>query len=162
MRVEASNYFELIVEPTYADYLARPWDFRLAILAIVVMSHMIDYFVMGSYDGESTRRAMGIAVADARRRLIAECPDLEKVADAADAAKHGRLADLLGRPRHVQSVNQLQVTPSLFSAPWGQGVFAEAADVYVRSGTGSPFSARAHLASAADYWRGKLAEGGAS
>jgi hypothetical protein len=63
-----------------------------------------------------------------------EFPDLEKITDAADAAKHGRLASLVARPRHVERIDQLKVSPSLFTVPFGRGVFAEAADVFVRMG----------------------------
>lgn len=51
MRVEAQNYFALIVEPTCSEHLERPWEFRRGTLSLIVTSHMVDYWVLGSYTG---------------------------------------------------------------------------------------------------------------
>ncbi len=156
MRVEAQNYFALIVEPTCAEYFERPWEFRRAILSLIVTSHMVDYWVMGKYVGSQSRKAMGDAVGQGREALSALYPDLQLLTDAADAAKHGRLASIQKRARQIDGADQLKATPGLFNAPFGQGVFAEAVDIYFESPDGRHVSMRGLLTQALAFWRGQL------
>ncbi|WP_329847214.1 hypothetical protein [Stenotrophomonas sepilia] len=156
MLVEAENYFALIVEPTCAEYFERPWDFRRGILSLIVTSHMVDYWVMDNYAGSQSRKAMGDAVSHGRLALTGLHPDLQLLADAADAAKHGRLASLQNRTRQISGADQLQSTPGIFNAPFGQGVFAEAMEIYFDSPEGRRVSIRRLLTQTLDFWRGQL------
>jgi hypothetical protein len=158
MLVEAKSYFTLIVEPTCAEYFNRPWDFRLGVLSLIVTSHMVDYWTMGSYKGHPSRKEMGDAVSQRRIELTIEHPDLALLTDAADAAKHGRLASIQSRPRHIERVDQLQATPGIFNAPLGQGVFAEAVEIYFDAPDGRRVNLRRLLAEVVEFWRGQLGE----
>lgn len=158
MRLEAQNYFDMMVRPTYDDFVQHPYKFRLAMLAIVTMAHMVDYWAMESYSGEASRSKMSDAVADCRRLLCEEHPNLADIADAADALKHGRLAQIKDRTRAVNGVEEFRMSLGLFQGNFGSAVFAEAMDVYVRLGENIKFSARAHLKGAIDFWEKKLAE----
>jgi hypothetical protein len=156
MRVEAQNYFALIVEPTCSEYLERPWEFRRGILSLIVTSHMVDYWVMGNYTGSQSRKAMGDAVSQGREALSALHPDLQLLTDAADAAKHGKLASIPSRVRQIYGADHLKLTPGLFNAPFGQGVFAEAVEIYFESPDGRHVSMRELLTQALAFWRGQL------
>lgn len=156
MLVEAQNYFALIVEPTCFEYFERPWEFRRGILSLIVTSHMVDYWVMGSYAGGLSRKEMGEAVSHGRLALIGLHPDLQLLTDAADAAKHGRLASLQNRTRQISGADQLQATPGIFNAPFGQGVFAEAVEIYFDSPDGRRVNMRGLLTQALAFWRGQL------
>ncbi|ENE2730152.1 TPA: hypothetical protein ACKP89_002569 [Stenotrophomonas maltophilia] len=96
------------------------------------------------------------AVSQGREALSALYPDLQLLTDAADAAKHGRLASIQSRVRQIDRADQLKVTPSLFNAPFGQGVFAEAVEIYFESPDGRHVSMRGLLTQALDFWRGQL------
>lgn len=158
MKLEAKNYFDLIVRPTYQEYENEPWSFRRAMLAIVTTAHMVDYWVMAGYNAPATRVKMGEAIKSGRALLYHEHPELEKINDVADALKHGRLAELQNRCRDLQNVEQLRMSKSFFTAPFGQGVFAEAIDVYLKMGGEVRFSARANLRDAIAFWTQKLAD----
>ncbi|MET4727668.1 hypothetical protein ABIE09_001472 [Lysobacter enzymogenes] len=156
MRVEAQNYFELVVEPAYQDFEAQPWRFHLAVLALVATHHMVDYWFAEQYQGTSSRNEMADALNSVRSRLVSEYPDLEVLADAADATKHGRLGSIRKRSRHIDRADQLQAAKSLFHAPFGQGVFAEAMDLYFYHGDGSKVAVRQLLRGVLEFWRTKL------
>jgi len=117
---------------------------------------MVDYWVMGSYTGGSSRKDMTEAVSQGREALSALHPDLQLLTDAADAAKHGRLASIQTRARQIDGADQLKATPGLFNAPFGQGVFAEAVDIYFESPDGRHVSLRGLLTQALAFWRGQL------
>lgn len=57
------------------------------------------------------------AVSQGREALSALFPDLQLLADAADAAKHGRLASIQSRVRQIDRADQLKMSPGLFNAP---------------------------------------------
>lgn len=156
MWVEAQNYFALIVEPTCTEYFERPWEFRRGILSLIVTSHMVDYWVMGSYAGGSSRKSMTDAVSQSRDALTVLYPDMQLLADVADAAKHGRLASIQSRVRQIDRADHLKVTPGMFNAPFGQGVFAEAVEIYFDSPDGRHVSLRGLLTQALAFWRGQL------
>ncbi|MGE6331780.1 hypothetical protein [Stenotrophomonas sp. NPDC077659] len=155
MQVAAQNYFELIVEPTCCEYFERPWDFRLGVLSIIVTSHMVDYWVMEGYEGTSSMNDMRAAIDQGRELLTHLHPGLQALRDAADAAKHGKLATLKAT-RQITSADQIQVTPGLFHAPFGQGVFAEAMDIYFDNPNGKRVSVRELVTGALKFWRKEL------
>lgn len=158
MRVEARSYFDMVVQPACSDFLAKPWLFHLGVLALVATHHMVDYWFVEEYQGPVCRKAMAEGMKSVRAGLVSEHPDLEVLADAADAAKHGRLGAIKARSRHLDGVDQLRVTPSLFNAPFGQGVFAEAVDIYFDSADGRRVGVRGLIKSALEFWRCKLAD----
>ncbi|WP_157768413.1 hypothetical protein [Xanthomonas citri] len=96
------------------------------------------------------------AVSQSRDALTVLYPDLQLLADVADAAKHGRLASIQSRVRQIDRADQLKVTPGMFNAPFGQGVFAEAVEIYFDSPDGRHVSLRGLLTQALAFWRGQL------
>lgn len=162
MRVEAQNYFELVVEPAHNDFEAQPWRFHLAVLALVATHHMVDYWFAERYQGGPSRSEMADALNSMRSDLVSEHPDLEVLADAADAAKHGRLGAIKKRSRHIDGADQLQLTKSIFQAPFGQGVFAEATDIYFYLDDDRRVAVRQLLRRSLEFWRAKLDDARAS
>lgn len=75
-----------------------------------------------------------------REELISRCPDFSLIRDVADSTKHAQLSISKKMPRELSSSTQLTSSPGLFNAPFGEGVFAEAAIVFavLDNGTHKP------------------------
>lgn len=155
MQVKAKNYFDLIVQPTCDSYFSSPWDIRQAVLSLISIHHMVDYWAMESYTGSTQLNDMRNALNASRDSLLKEYPDLGPLGDAADSIKHGRLAK--NRVRHIGASDELKATPGLFNAPFGQGGFASATGVFFDTADGRRMWVQPLLTNTLDFWRGKLA-----
>ncbi|MEW5903364.1 MAG: hypothetical protein AB1722_03345 [Pseudomonadota bacterium] len=151
MASEAANFFAFTVKPTVSEFLANPRDIRRGRLAAIVLYHMADYLALEGYAGHE-RKEMDERLNAVREKLTAQCPDFSLIRDIADATKHAKLSAPKKAPsRQLSSSQQLTRTPGLFQAPFGQGVFAEAAIVFatLNDGTTKPLLPAIHSVMAA-------------
>lgn len=130
MSLQAADFFNLIVKPTVAEFLANVRDIRRGRLAALVLYHMADYLALEGYTGQD-RKVMNERLDRLREELIAKCPDFALIRDIADATKHAQLSIPKKTARELSSSKQIASSPGLFHAPFGEGVFAEAAIVFV-------------------------------
>lgn len=70
-----------------------------------------------------------------RDEILRECPEFQFIWDIADTTKHAKLTTR--NHREVSSSSLLSVTPGLFQAPFGEGVFAEAVVIFAIIENGS-------------------------
>jgi hypothetical protein len=140
VRPNAAAFLVHTVEPTVAEFENAPYDIRRARLAAIVLYHMADHFALDGFISRE-RRLMDQEIRAARASVQAMCPEFSLIGDVADASKHAKLATSTKAPRQLSSAEQLSATPGTFEAPFGQGVFAEAAEVLVEldDGTTLPF-----------------------
>ena len=128
VRSETADFLAHIVEPTVAEFEEAPYDIRRGRLAAIVLYHLTDHFALDGFTSRD-RKLMNIEIEAVRARVQAKCPEFLLVRDVADASKHAKLALSRKEPRQLSSAEQLSATPGLFEAPFGEGVFAEAAEV---------------------------------
>jgi hypothetical protein len=113
-------FFERMVKPTVVEFLEEPTDIRRGLLAAILLNQMADYWAVEAQ----------VKPNEVRRQLAAQCPEIFLIWDIADASKHARLTQ--GLPRAVTQPSQVMRPPGLFEAPFGTGVFGEAAIVFVK------------------------------
>lgn len=130
MRPAAAAFLAHTVEPTVAEFEKAPYDIRRGRLAAIVLYHMADHFALDGFTSRD-RNVMDQEVEAARATIRANAPDFVLIRDVADASKHAMLALSKKAPRQISSSEQVSATPGLFEAPFGYGVFAEAAEVFV-------------------------------
>ncbi|WP_225210106.1 hypothetical protein [Xanthomonas bonasiae] len=130
VRSNASTFLVYTVEPTVAEFEKEPYDIRRGRLAAIVLYHMADHFALDGFASHE-RKLMDQEILNVRERVHATCPDFTIIRDVADASKHAKLAPSRRAARQLSSAEQLSATPGLFQAPFGYGVFAEAAEVIV-------------------------------
>lgn len=137
--MSAADFYASTVEPTVAEFLADVQNARRARLAAIVLYHMADYVALEGYTGQD-RKFMNERIDSVREELISRCPDFSLIRDIADATKHAQLAVSKKVPRELSSSTQVTSSPGLFHAPFGEGVFAEAAIVFavLDNGTHKP------------------------
>ncbi len=152
MPASASHFFASMVEPTVAEFVANPLDIRRGRLTALVLHHMVDHFALDGYVGNDTRKRID----DVRTGLRTAWPDLPFIEDVADATKHARLDIRKSNPRYLSSSEQLSVTPGLFQAPFGEGVFSEAAIVFATLDNGSSKALLPAVCSVLAAWKTKL------
>lgn len=130
MPTTAKDFFGLMVEPTVTEFTKSPYDLRRGLLAALVLHHMVDYLAVENATS-TDRKSLKDLLHSKRKHIIEKCPEFEFIRDVADATKHCKLSTDPKKPRDVPSSSQLSGTPGMFEAPFGEGVFAEAAEVYV-------------------------------
>lgn len=111
------DYYENIALPTLDEFFQDKTDIRRAKLALVTLYHVFDYLKLSknlTYDD-----------------LKAGCEDFVILANAANATKHGVLTR--GSDLNLDNSNQIKQEsyPGLFEAPFGEGTFYEASEVYL-------------------------------
>ncbi|RBH87345.1 hypothetical protein BRL93_19410 [Xanthomonas oryzae pv. oryzae] len=110
---------------------------------------MADHFALDGFTGND-RKLMDQKIEAARAAVQAKAPQFVLIRDVADASKHAKLASSKKAARQLTSTEQVSATPGLFQAPFGYGVFAEAAQVLVTLDDGTtlplPPAVRAVLA----------------
>lgn len=122
----AKDFYTLVVEPTVNEFIDAPNNIRRGLLAVLVLNHMIDHLAQEN-ETASDRRAMDKRVKEVRNEILVQCPDFQFIWDMADSTKHAKLAKTA---REVSSSSQITRTPGIFEAPFGQGAFAEAIEVF--------------------------------
>lgn len=151
MTSEAANFFAWTVKPTVSEFLENPRDIRRGRLAAIVLNHMADYLALDGYVGHE-RSDMDSRVKAVREELTARCPDFSLIRDIADATKHAKLSTpKKGPPRDLFSSKQITISPGIFQAPFGEGVFSEAVIVFatLNDGTVKPLEPAIHSVMAA-------------
>jgi len=124
----AKDFFISIAEPTVQEFLAERSSIRRGMLAAIVLFHVYDYF----------RLENSVTTED----LIKKCPEFLTIRDVCNASKHAHLTNPAKPARILSASNQVSRTPGLFEAPFGDGVFKEAAEVNITLDNGDrrPFA----------------------
>jgi hypothetical protein len=122
------DYYTTTVKPTVSEFLKNTQDIRRARLAAIVLDHMRDYVAL--VKGKSSKPESVL------RDMKDDCPDALIIRDVCNASKHGYLiGNERGDLKRV-ATNSNQVTaednPGLFEAPFGEGSFSEANEVYLK------------------------------
>ena len=136
----AKEFFALMVEPTVAEFIQSPHSLRRGLLAAIVLNHMADHIAQEGRPA-TYRLAMNTRLDTVRDELLAMCPEFQLIQDVADATKHAKLAIFKdpNKPlREVQSSDKTTATLGLFQAPFGEGSFLEASEVFVTLKDGTP------------------------
>ncbi|ASG24819.1 hypothetical protein Y958_24900 [Nitrospirillum viridazoti CBAmc] len=100
----------------------------------------------------------GQTLSKLHKELADKCPDFRLIRDVADASKHAKL--LLQHktlPRSLSSSDQVTIPEGLFTAPFGTGVFAEAAEITVELNDGTKESLIQAINSTLGMWDSILA-----
>jgi len=112
------NYFHLMVEPTFNEYVKDQGSIRKACLAAIVINQFFDHYAV---EYQITVKSIREKYSD-----LNQCIAL--IHDMADATKHSQLKN---KNRTITSFEQVQATPGLFNAPFGFGSFSEAVEVFI-------------------------------
>ena len=152
MHPDAAAFLAHTVEPTVAEFEEAPYDIRRSRLAAIVLYHMADHFALHGFASRE-RKLMDQEIEAARASLQAKCPAFVLIRDVADASKHAKLASSTKAPRKLSSAEQLSATPGLFHAPFGCGVFAEAAEVLVTLDDGTILPLRPAIRAVLAAWK---------
>ncbi|MDX8129418.1 hypothetical protein QLH52_19110 [Methylomonas sp. OY6] len=136
MPATAKDYFNLMVVPTVQEFKNSSYDLRLGLLSTLVLNHIVDHLAQENQLA-TDRNTMDARVKSKREEILKECQDFQFIWDVADATKHAKLRV---SDREVSSSSQLSGSSGLFQAPFGEGVFAEAAVVFaiLENGTEKP------------------------
>jgi hypothetical protein len=154
----AQDFFTLMVEPTVAEFVQAPYDLRRGLLAAIVLNHMADHMAQEGHP-PSDRVTMNQRLDAVRDDMLANCPDFQFIQDIADVTKHAKLSipKSPSKPsREVQTSDRVTATPGLFNAPFGEGVFLEAVEVFVTLKNGTTKPLLPALSSVLHAWRSKL------
>ncbi|WP_218131988.1 hypothetical protein [Undibacterium oligocarboniphilum] len=158
MPSSAKDFLTLMVEPTVAEFAQSPHDLRRGLLAAIVLNHMADHLAQ---EGQppTDRSTMNQRLDAVRNEMLEICPGFQFIQDIADAAKHAKLfvPKSPSKPvREVPTSDRVTTTLGLFHASFGEGGFAEAAEVFVtlNDGTTKPLLPAVKLV--LETWRTKL------
>jgi hypothetical protein len=117
----ATNFFISTVKPTADEFLSDLKNIRRGRLAAIVLDHMAEYWWWENKEKFSELSML-------RAELTKSCLEYSIIRDVSDASKHCLLTRSSAK---LSSSEQITRTPGLFDAPFGWGVFAEAAEVIV-------------------------------
>ena len=127
------DYYLNTVKPTVAEFMANKCDLRKGRLAAIVLDHVRDYRAiqigLKSKRGELSPPNM---ILDAMKE---DCPDAIFLRDVCNASKHAILSsNSKDMPRTLSNANQIKAEQNagLFSAPFGEGMFAESNYVFIK------------------------------
>jgi len=129
----SKEYFSLMVEPTVREFINSPHELRRGLLAALVLNHMVDHLAQEN-EPASDRNTMNERVKAKREEILSSCHEFQFIWDIADSIKHAKLTTK--NPREVSSSSQITSSPGLFQAPFEEGVFAEAVEIYAVVGNG--------------------------
>ncbi len=127
MPADSKEYFSLMVEPTVIEFLDAPQNLRRGLLAVLVLNHMVDHLAQEN-EAAADRKTMNERVNAKRREILNECHEFQFIWDIADSIKHAKLT--ARNSREVLTSAQLTGSPGLFQAPFGEGVFFEAVELF--------------------------------
>jgi hypothetical protein len=147
-----------MVEPTVTEFIQSPHDIRRGLLAAMVLNHMADHVALEGFPS-SDRYSMDCLVKKIRDSMLTTCPEFKFIQDIADATKHAKLSIPRNQnkpTREVSSSNQISVSPGLFQAPFGEGVFLEAVVVFATLQDGSSKPLLPAVEAVLKAWRSKL------
>lgn len=142
----AAAFFHGTVRPTVEEFFQEHLSLRRGRLAAIVLFHMADYWALEK----------GIKLWAAHKTLIEECPDFAILRDVANASKHDVLIKGDASERIVTSSRQVQGTPGIFGAPFGQGMFSEAASILITLNDGTQRPLIGVVRASLEMWTRKL------
>ena len=139
------DYFENTVIPTVNEYLLGNGRFniRRARLAAIVVEHIIDYY---SVAYKKTKE-------EVRKDITDLSPFYPIVRSAADATKH---RSLKRKNTDIKESEQIKCPPGFFQAPFGEGYWAEAIEVYVETDNGKKISLENAIKEVMQVWDMKI------
>lgn len=139
------DYFEHTVKPTVNEYLAQHGcaDIRKSRLAAIVIEHIIDYYALAY---QKTKEAV-------RSEISTACPSYPIVRSAADATKH---RSLHRKGAEIKESKQVICPPRLFDAPFEEGCFMEAIEIYVLKDSGEKISLEKSIKEVMSAWEEKI------
>ena len=139
------DYFENTVKPAVDEYLSGNGRFniRKARLAAIVVEHIIDYYSL-AYKKDR---------AEVRKDITDLLPLYSVTRDAADATKHGSLKR---RNTDIKENGQIKCPPGFFQAPFGEGCWAEAIEVYAETDDGRKISLENAIKEVMRVWDMKI------
>ncbi len=133
MPSNSKEYFSLMVEPTVNEFISAPHDLRRGLLAALVLNHMVDHLAQEN-ELATDRSKMNERVKAKRDDILSACNEFQFIWDIADSIKHAKLSTR--NTREVSSSSQITGSAGLFQAPFGEGVFSEAVEIYAVVGNG--------------------------
>lgn len=152
---ETTDFFTSTVKPTVNEYIENVRDIRRARLSAIVLYHLADYLALEGYTGKD-RNKMGELIKEIRKELIAKCPEFSLIRDVADATKHAKLFVAKRSERELSTSKQITGSPGIFQAPFGEGVFGEAAIVFVILDNGTQKPLEPAISAVMKMWEEKL------
>lgn len=127
----ADDYFRIIVQPTVEEYFKDKLSIRKGLLAALVLHQMADHYALDGKNQLTTEESKSL-LKPVLEQLVADYPDYQLIHDVADATKHAKLSVKKGPSnRQITSSKDVSVAPGLFEAPFGQGRFSEAIEIYI-------------------------------
>lgn len=142
-KASAIKFYREIVKPTVDDFLHDKTNIRKGFLAAIVINHIKDYL----YDDYHKRNVKSAV----NTMLYAECSCLGVVSDICNAAKHHVLNNKNSAIKSSEQVLQSDV-PSLFEAPFGEGGFSEASEVFIILDNAISYHLPTIIDSSVTYW----------
>ncbi|WP_278620820.1 hypothetical protein [Ectopseudomonas oleovorans] len=127
MPSNSKEYFYLMVEPTVKEFINSPNSLRRGLLAALILNHMIDHLAQEN-EPAADRITMNERVKAKRNEIIGACHEFQFIWDVADSIKHAKLT--AKKSREVSSSSQLTGSAGLFQAPFGEGVFSDAVEIF--------------------------------
>lgn len=146
----AGDFFRSTVKPTVDEFLTNPLDIRRGRLAAIVLYHMADYWTEERHTGKHGE------LQKLHKELIGKCPGFQLIRDVADASKHAKLSEQKALPRSLSSSGQITASEGCFTAPFGTGVFAEAAEIIAELDDGTKRSLIESVRSVLSMWESML------
>jgi len=145
LRTNATDFFDGVVAPTVAEFFSDEGNLRRARLAAIVLYHMADYW---SFETLKTEKKPKFDDA-----LIAECYEFRLIRDVANASKH---AQIHRNDPQLKTSQQVSGPSGIFFAPFGEGVFGEAAEVFLRLDDGTVRPISPLIRSVTEFWKCKV------
>lgn len=127
MPSNSKEYFSLMVEPTVREFINSPHELRRGLLAALVLNHMVDHLAQEN-EPAADRKTMNERVKAKRHEILSACHEFQFIWDIADSIKHAKLT--AKNSREVSSSSQLTGSAGFFQAPFGEGVFSEAVEIF--------------------------------
>lgn len=139
------DYFENTVKPTVDEYFLNKghFDIRKARLAAIVVEHLVDYYSLAY---KKTKE-------EVRNELSSSTLSYSIVRSAADATKH---RSLKRKNIEIKESEQIKCPKGLFEAPFEEGDFAEAIEIYVETDDGRKISLENAIKEVMRVWDMKI------
>lgn len=125
------DYYLNTVKPTVAEFMANRCDLRKGRLAAIVLDHVRDYRAVQldikNHKQEYSPNMVLESIKDA-------CPDAVFLRDVCNASKHAILTNNPKISRTISNTEQIKAEQNegLFSAPFGEGMFAESNHAFIK------------------------------
>lgn len=158
MYSQSKEFFLFMVEPTVEEFFKSPLDIRRGLLAAVVLNHMTDHTAL-QHCTSTDKSVMDALIKETRSKMFVLSPDFQFIQDIADVTKHAKLCiskKTNRAPRDILSSQQISSCMGLFAAPFGEGVFSEAAFVFAKLADGTERPLLPAIKKVLSLWRSEI------